>query len=129
MVRSLAELAILNMRTIDILYPNNYLEAPPRNSYILSDIIFKHGGRLFMHELGLRDEIAFVQWTTNGGHFCCVNEGSNEDKCWCSCNPRRRKCLCACFHCFHMLINYIIWENGEINYEAKFKLIIARIVH
>ena len=126
MVKTLAELAILNMRTVDIMYPNNALANPPRNGYILSDVIFHHGGNLFMRELGKRDRFALRQWRLNNNHFCCVDEGPSSDKCWCSCNPQDRVCKCSCFHVFYMLINYIVWENGSINYNAPFKLVVAQ---
>ena len=126
MVKTLAELAILNMPVRDIMYPNRRVQTHLRDQYIISDIIFRHGKGIFISELMHRDEVYGHQWIRSNRHFCQLSAGPSEDTCWCACDINLATCKCSCFHCFFLLIDQITWEYGDINRNAKLKLVLAR---
>ena len=126
MVRSLQELALLNMRVKSIISPNLEFDRYPSNCHIIPEIIFNVGKNLFIEELQDRDESIGDLWRNVNGHFCLINEQNQGDACWCACNPERRICICNCFHIFHMLLDRIYEEHGALNYNARLKFVLAR---
>ena len=123
-MRTLAELALLNMRVQDIIYPNELLDPPPPDRYMVSDIIFRIGKIIFMEELGARNFIYWNQWIDSGRHYCMVRD--NGSSCWCACD-NENYCICGCFNCFFMLLDEITFEAGDINYGAPLKYVLLRI--
>ena len=126
MVRSLRELALLNMRVNDIISPNLQFDKYPSNCHLIPEIIFNVGKNLFIEELRDRDEVVNELWYNANGHFCLINDQNQGDACWCACDAGERSCICCCFHIFFMLLDRIFEEYGALNYNAQFKYILAR---
>lgn len=127
MVRSLQELAVLNMRIRDIASPNLLVNRYPKNCHIIPGIIFQVAKNMFIEELIDRDGYVGELWNDANGHFCQINDRDNGDACWCACNPNHEFCRCECFHVFFMLLDRIYEENGLLNYDAKLKFALVRL--
>ena len=125
-MKTLAELALLNMRVQDIIYPNELIFPPPPDSYMITDIIFRIGKNLFMEELGIRNFIYWNQWIDSNRHYCAVRK-SDASGCWCGCDQNEDYCMCSCFLCFHLLLEEIMYEIGIVNYNAPLKYVLLRI--
>ena len=126
MVLSLQEIAFSNLRVIDILHPNIALDEYPRDCHILPETIFRIGKRQIINELCERDEFIRENWPLMNNHQCLINDGP-LNRCWCGCDPNENHCICICMLPVHILIDLIEEEMGDINREASFRIVTARI--
>ena len=125
-VPSLQELALLNMRVVDVAHPNLLFETYPRDCHIIPKMIFETGKRIFLNHLFLRDERFAEQWDEANGHFCVLDNGHGKIQCWCSCSRVIPNCSCGCMHTFYILLELITEDYGTLNMKTKLKYALAR---